>query len=183
MRLLVPRETRPGERRVAVVPSVVGKFKQLGFEVLIESGAGDLAFASDGDYSAAGALVVPASGLDDALAASDVIASVRPLEYGRAKRLKPGAVAVSFLSPGTDIDTVRGLQDAGATGLSFDLVPRISRAQSMDALGIELPRLDMRHPGAQHLDQEDRLMGARKSVAGGAAAAGHARVPPRHHGH
>ena len=134
MRLLVPRETRPGERRVAVVPSVVGKFKQLGFEVLIESGAGDLAFASDGDYSAAGALVVPASGLDDALAASDVIASVRPLEYGRAKRLKPGAVAVSFLSPGTDIDTVRGLQDAGATGLSFDLVPRISRAQSMDAL-------------------------------------------------
>ncbi len=134
MRLLVPRETRPGERRVAVVPSVVGKFKQLGFEVLVESGAGDLAFASDGDYSAAGALVVPASGLDDALAASDVIASVRPLEYGRAKRLKPGAVAVSFLSPGTDIDTVRGLQDAGATGLSFDLVPRISRAQSMDAL-------------------------------------------------
>jgi NAD(P) transhydrogenase subunit alpha len=134
MRLLVPRETRPGERRVAVVPSVVGKFTQLGFEVVVESGAGALAFATDADYSAAGALVVPASGMDDAYAAADVVATVRPLDYGRAKRLKKGAVAVSFLSPAIDLDTVRGLHDSGATGLSFDLVPRISRAQSMDAL-------------------------------------------------
>ena len=134
MRLLVPRETRPGERRVAVVPSVVGKFAQLGFEVVVESGAGDLAFATDADYAAAGALVVPTAGMDDAFAAADVVASVRPLEYGRAKRLKKGAVAVSFLSPAIDLDTVRGLHDSGATGLSFDLVPRISRAQSMDAL-------------------------------------------------
>ena len=134
MRLLVPRETRPGERRVAVVPSVVGKFKQLGFEVIVESAAGDLSYASDADYVAAGALVVPVSGMDDALAAADVVASVRPLDYARAKRLKRGAVSVSFLSPAIDLDTVRGLHDAGATGLSFDLVPRISRAQSMDAL-------------------------------------------------
>lgn len=134
MRLLVPRETRPGERRVAVVPSVVGKFTQLGFEVVVESGAGDLAFAPDADYSAAGAIVVSTTAMDDALAAADVVASVRPLDYGRAKRLKKGAVSVSFLSPAIDLDTVRGLHDAGATGLSFDLVPRISRAQSMDAL-------------------------------------------------
>ena len=134
MRLLVPRETRPGERRVALVPSVVGKFTQLGFEVVIESGAGDHAFAPDADYLAAGALVVPSTSMDDALAAADVVASVRPLDYARAKRLKSGAVAVSFLSPAIDLDTVRGLHDAGATGLSFDLVPRISRAQSMDAL-------------------------------------------------
>ena len=134
MRLLVPRETRPGERRVAVVPSVVGKFTQLGFEVVVEAGAGDLAFSSDADYAAAGALVVPTLGMDDAFAASDVVASVRPLDYGRAKRLRAGAVSLSFLSPGIDVETVRGLHDAGATGLSFDLVPRISRAQSMDAL-------------------------------------------------
>ena len=134
MRLLVPRETRPGERRVAVVPSVEGKFTQLGFEVVVESGAGNLAFATDADYSAAGALVVPTSGMDDAYAAADVVATVRPLDYGRAKRLRKGAVAVSFLSPAIDLDTVRGLHDSGATGLSFDLVPRISRAQSMDAL-------------------------------------------------
>jgi NAD(P) transhydrogenase subunit alpha len=134
MRLLVPRETRPGERRVAVVPSVVGKFTQLGFEVVVESGAGEEAFAPDADYLAAGALVVPSANMDDALAAADVVASVRPLDYAHAKRLKSGAVAVSFLSPAIDLDTVRGLHDAGATGLSFDLVPRISRAQSMDAL-------------------------------------------------
>jgi NAD(P) transhydrogenase subunit alpha len=134
MRLLVPRETRPGERRVAVVPSVVGKFTQLGFEVVVESGAGDLAYAPDSDYLAAGALVVPVDGMDAALAAADVVASVRSLDYGRAKRLRAGAVAVSFLSPAIDLDTIRGLHDAGATGLSFDLVPRISRAQSMDAL-------------------------------------------------
>ena len=134
MRLLVPRETRPGERRVAVVPSVVGKFTQLGFEVVVESGAGNLAFATDADYSAAGALVVPTAGMDDAYAAADVVATVRPLDYGRAKRLRKGAVAVSFLSPAIDLDTIRGLHDSGATGLSFDLVPRISRAQSMDAL-------------------------------------------------
>jgi NAD(P) transhydrogenase subunit alpha len=72
--------------------------------------------------------------MDDAFAAADVVASVRPLDYGRAKRLAKGAVAVSFLSPAIDLDTVRGLHDSGATGLSFDLVPRISRAQSMDAL-------------------------------------------------
>ena len=134
MRLLVPRESRPGERRVAVMPSVVGKFRQLGFEVVVESGAGELAYAPDADYLAAGALVVPSSGMDDALAATDVVASVRPLDYGRAKKLHPGAVAVSFLSPAIDLDTIRALHDAQATGLSFDLVPRISRAQSMDAL-------------------------------------------------
>ncbi|MFM9135126.1 MAG: NAD(P)(+) transhydrogenase (Re/Si-specific) subunit alpha, partial [bacterium] len=134
MRLLVPRETRPGERRVAVVPSVVGKFRQLGFEVFVESGAGDLAFASDADYVAAGAAVVPVSGMDDAMLGADVIATVRPLDYVHAKKLSAGTIAVSFLSPAIDVDTVRGLHDAGATGLSFDLVPRISRAQSMDAL-------------------------------------------------
>ncbi len=134
MRLLVPRETRPGERRVAVVPSVVGKFRQLGFEVFVESGAGDLAFASDANYVAAGAAVVPLSGMDDAMLGADVIATVRPLDYVRAKKLSPGTITLSFLSPAIDVDTVRGLHDAGATGLSFDLVPRISRAQSMDAL-------------------------------------------------
>lgn len=134
MRLLVPRETRPGERRVAMMPSVVGKFRQLGFEVLVESGAGASAYATDADYTAAGALIAPVSGMDDAMAGVDVVATVRPLDYARAKRLKPGAIAVSFLSPAIDVDTIRALHDAGATGFSFDLVPRISRAQSMDAL-------------------------------------------------
>lgn len=134
MRILIPRETRPGERRVAMVPSVVGKFTQIGVEVLIESGAGDQAFAPDAEYSAAGARIIPSSDMNIALEAADVIASVRPLEYARARRVKAGGICVSFLSPAIDTDTIRALRDAGATGLSFDLVPRISRAQSMDAL-------------------------------------------------
>ena len=72
--------------------------------------------------------------MDDAFLGSDVVATVRPLDYARGKKLRAGAVAVSFLSPAIDVDTVRAAHDAGATALSFDLVPRISRAQSMDAL-------------------------------------------------
>jgi H+-translocating NAD(P) transhydrogenase subunit alpha len=134
MKVLVPAETRLGERRVAVVPSVVGKFKQVGFDVHVESGAGQTAYADDDAYRAAGATVIGRDHMTDAFANADIVASVRPLEYGRASRLRAGAVAVSFLSPGSDIETFRGLRDAGATGLSFDLLPRISRAQSMDAL-------------------------------------------------
>lgn len=134
MRILIPRETRPGERRVAMVPSVVGKFTALGAEVLIESGAGVQAYASDADYQAAGAHMIPTSDINMALQAADVVASVRPLEYQTARRVKSGAICLSFLSPAIDTDVVRATRDAQATAMSFDLVPRISRAQSMDAL-------------------------------------------------
>lgn len=119
---------------MAVVPSVVGKFTQLGFEVQVASGAGAAAFADDDAYLAAGATVVPASGLDAALAAADVVASVRPLDPERVGQMNKGAVTVSFLSPGNDVGTIRAMRDAGVTALSFDVLPRISRAQSMDAL-------------------------------------------------
>ena len=134
VRLFVPVETRPGEHRVAVVPQVVARFVQLGFEVHIESGAGVHAFASDDHYRAAGATVIDADHASGALGSADVVASVRPLEYSQASRLRAGAVSLSFLSPAQDLDAIRGIRDAGASLLSFDLVPRISRAQSMDAL-------------------------------------------------
>jgi NAD(P) transhydrogenase subunit alpha len=117
-----------------MVPSVVRKFTQIGFEVGVQSGAGRHAFASDQEYLDAGAEIVSDESMADALATADVVASVRGLDYARASRLKKGAVAVSFLAAVADADTVRGLRDAGATGLSFDFLPRISRAQSMDAL-------------------------------------------------
>ncbi|MHB1165469.1 MAG: NAD(P) transhydrogenase subunit alpha [Candidatus Nanopelagicales bacterium] len=134
MRVLVPAETRPGERRVAVVPGVVAKFIQLGLDVDVESGAGHPAYFGDESYRAAGATVIAGENMPGALATADVVASVRPLAYDQASRLRAGAVAISFLSPANDAETVRGLRDAGATGLSFDTLPRISRAQSMDAL-------------------------------------------------
>lgn len=117
-----------------MVPSVVARFTQLGLDVHVESGAGLAAYADDDAYRAAGATVVGSESMHDALGTADVVASVRPLEYSQASRLKRGAVSVSFLSPVQDVETVRGLRDAGASGLSFDLLPRISRAQSMDAL-------------------------------------------------
>ena len=134
MRILIPRESRPGERRVAVMPAVVGRYKQAGFDVLVEEGAGLGALVTDADLTTAGALIVPSDRMDDTLPAVDVVASVRPLSYHRASRLRKGAVTVSFLSPATDEETVRGVHDAGASALSFDRLPRISRAQPMDAL-------------------------------------------------
>jgi NAD(P) transhydrogenase subunit alpha len=134
MRLLVPAETRSGEKRVALMPGTVAKFRALGLDVSIQSGAGAGAYATDADYSAAGADVVPVDRIDEALAHADAVATVRPLDPARVARLRAGAITLSFLQPVTDLDTVRAARDAKVTALSFDLLPRISRAQSMDAL-------------------------------------------------
>ena len=134
MRILVPSERVPGERRVAVLPTTVASFTQLGLEVEVQSGAGSHAFAADADYEKAGARVIAEADLQTALAAADVVASVRPLDPGLAASLRSGTVCVSFLSPTVDTATIGAIASAGATALSFDLVPRISRAQSMDAL-------------------------------------------------
>jgi NAD(P) transhydrogenase subunit alpha len=102
----------------------------LGYEVAIESGAGAHAQASDDQYRSAGASVI--SG--DVLAGADVVLSVQPLTAAQMGKLKKGAVTISFLSPTTSIDSIDAAASAGVTAFSLELVPRISRAQSMDAL-------------------------------------------------
>lgn len=134
MKVVIPAETRAGERRVAMVPSVVKKLTGLGCEVFVQSGAGKEAFASDAEYVEAGAGVFDSGALHAELASADIVASVRPLDVNSISALKRGGITISFLSPGNDVDTIRALRDAGATALSFDVLPRISRAQSMDAL-------------------------------------------------
>lgn len=134
MRVLFPKEIAPGERRVAVVPETVSKLTALGLDVVVESGAGLSAFASDADYAEAGATVAPADRWPEAMAVADVVASVRPLTPEQVDMLKPGAVTISFLQPGTDAETVAAVAAKDGSALSFDLLPRISRAQSMDAL-------------------------------------------------
>ncbi len=129
MRVAVPKEIKPGEKRVALVPDVINKFTKLGFEVLIESGAGSHAQATDKDYETAGAKVAP-----EVLSGADVILSVQPLTPAQAANLKNGAVTISFLSPTDSIENIEALAKVGATAFSMELVPRISRAQSMDAL-------------------------------------------------
>ena len=130
MLIAVPKEIREGERRVALVPDIINKLTRLGFDVLIESGAGVHSQATDADYVSAGATVAKGEVLSNA----DAILSVQPLTPAQMATVKKGAVTISFLSPVTAIDSIEAAAAAGVTAFSLELVPRISRAQSMDAL-------------------------------------------------
>ena len=130
MRIAVPKEIRDGEKRVALVPDIINKLTRLGYEVSIESGAGNHSQATDEDFKSTGASIVNGDVLKDA----DVVLSVSPLTPAQMSSLKKGAVTISFLSPVTAIDSIDAAASAGVTAFSLELVPRISRAQSMDAL-------------------------------------------------
>ncbi|MEW9871156.1 Re/Si-specific NAD(P)(+) transhydrogenase subunit alpha [Arthrobacter sp. HS15c] len=130
MQLGIPRERQEGERRVAATPETVTQLVGLGLDVLMEAGAGGAAGHSDHEYIHAGARIVPA--LDTR--GLDILVHVRPLDPATAKSLKSGAVTVGMASPSSQLATVQALADAGVTSFALELVPRISRAQSMDAL-------------------------------------------------
>jgi NAD(P) transhydrogenase subunit alpha len=130
MRIAVPKEIRPGEKRVALVPDIISKLTKSGHQVVIESGAGVAAQYSDKQFIEAGAEVK--SG--DVLVGSDVILSVQPLTPSQIKSLKKGALTISFLSQAIAADSIEAAVSNSITALSLELVPRISRAQSMDAL-------------------------------------------------
>ena len=130
MLIAVPKEIRPGEKRVALVPDIISKLTKSGHQVVIESGAGVAAQYSDKQFVEAGAEVK--SG--DVLVGSDVILSVQPLTPSQIKSLKKGALTISFLSQAIAADSIEAAVSNSITALSLELVPRISRAQSMDAL-------------------------------------------------
>ena len=130
MKVAVPAEVLPGERRVAMLPDVVPLYTRAGLQVTVQSRAGIHALASDDAYRDAGAEVVDAV----EAASVDVLLHVRPLNPQVVNRLKPGAITIGFCSPSAELDTVRALRDAQVTSFAMELVPRISRAQSMDAL-------------------------------------------------
>jgi NAD(P) transhydrogenase subunit alpha len=130
MRIAVPKEIRDGEKRVALMPDVINKLTRLGYEVVIESGAGAHSQATDDLYAAAGATVKSGNVISDA----DVVLSVTALTATQMNSLKKGAVTISFLSSVTQTDSIEAATQAGVTAFSLELVPRISRAQSMDAL-------------------------------------------------
>ncbi|MFI5099304.1 MAG: Re/Si-specific NAD(P)(+) transhydrogenase subunit alpha [Actinomycetes bacterium] len=131
MRVLVPVETRPGERRVAAVPESVSRLAKAGLAVVVETGAGRHAFATDEAYEDAGATVVPAG---SAWGEVDVVLHVSPLSVEEIGRLRRGCVTAGFLSPSANADGIRALAAGGVTAFAMELLPRISRAQSMDAL-------------------------------------------------
>jgi len=130
MRVGVPKESREGERRVALIPDVVQSLTGGGIEVAVESGAGESAGHPDSEYSDAGASVGSA---DDAWGA-DVVVKVALPTIEEIGRLRSGQVLIGHLAPLTSGKTTKALADAGVTSFAMEAIPRITRAQAMDAL-------------------------------------------------
>src|SRR5580658_613684 len=124
------RESTPQETRVSVVPEVAGKLAAAGARVLLERGAGERARFPDSLYKSVDWADSPGA----VLAQSEVVLSVQPLSVEQIQQLKPGAVVVGYMQPHARIAEVRALRDRRITAFAMELVPRISRAQSMDAL-------------------------------------------------
>ena len=132
MNVGVAKETAPGERRVALVPEVLGKLKAAGLDILVERGAGAGAAIPDAAYEEAGATVVSS---DELYASADAILRVAKPSEAEVARLRSGQVVLGLLSPLIDPRTAKALADRGVTAISLDAIPRmLSRAQTMDAL-------------------------------------------------
>ena len=127
--IAVPRETAAGEKRVATVPEVVEKLIKLGFRVAVQSGAGDAANFADDTYRAAGAEIV-----GDVWSSADIVFKVRAPSMAEVQLMRPGSALVSFIWPAQNPELMQALAQRKATVLAMDSVPRISRAQKLDAL-------------------------------------------------
>ncbi|HEY5007194.1 MAG TPA: Re/Si-specific NAD(P)(+) transhydrogenase subunit alpha [Caulobacteraceae bacterium] len=132
MKLAILKERLGGESRVAASPDTVKKFKGLGLEVTVETGAGAAARVSDADFTAAGATIAPDAAA--ALAGADIVLTVRAPEAGLIAQMKKGAVLAALLAPYTDKETPAKLAAQGVDAFAMEFLPRISRAQSMDVL-------------------------------------------------
>jgi len=132
VKVATPKETTADEHRVALVPDTATRLKAAGLDVGVEAGAGAAAYISDEAYQQAGVEVVKGAGqlLQDA----DAVLKVQAPSVPEVDLLRSGAVLISFLQPATQGDAVRALAKRGVTAFSLELLPRISRAQSMDAL-------------------------------------------------
>jgi NAD(P) transhydrogenase subunit alpha len=129
MRVGVPKERAAGERRVALVPELAGRLVTSGFEVLVERGAGEAASFPDAAYEEAGARIV-----DDVYGEADAVAKVQSPSEDEVARLREGQVLVGFLQPLTDPEGIARLAARGVTAFAMESIPRITRAQPMDAL-------------------------------------------------
>ena len=132
MKIAVPKETKPLERRVALTPDVVKSLQKAGFNCLIETGAGEASYFSDESYQQAGALIVP--DVATALAEADIVLKVNAPDVADVALMKEGAVLISYLYAYTIPEVVDALNRRKIAAFSMDAVPRISRAQKMDAL-------------------------------------------------
>ena len=132
MKIGVPREIHEGEQRVATTPDVASQLIKLGFSVAVEKDAGAAASCSNEAYKAAGCEVLASA--KDVWSQADLILKVRAPEGGEESLLRSDQTLICFLGPGQNPELLQQLTKSGGTAMSMDSVPRISRAQKMDAL-------------------------------------------------
>ena len=132
VRIGVPKESAPGETRVALVPEVVQRLVKIGATVAVESGAGTLARYPDAAYAQAGAQLVAER--TDLLAGSDVVLKVQPPTVEETAAMRPRTIVVALMNASRNLDRVARMRDARVTSFALELIPRITRAQSMDVL-------------------------------------------------
>lgn len=131
MKIAIPKETIGGERRVAAIPETCAKLQKAGFDILVERGAGAASSFSDSEYQRSGAS--PVTG-DELYEQGDIVAKVRAPTTEEAGRLKPGTILIALLNPFSNGDLIHRLAERRVDALAMELMPRISRAQKMDAL-------------------------------------------------
>jgi proton-translocating NAD(P)+ transhydrogenase subunit alpha len=131
MKIGVPRESAPGERRVALVPDSVRRLASNGVDVLVERGAGEAAFVLDSAYEEAGARLV---GARDVYGEPELVCKVQKPSADEVELLRDGSALVAFIQPLVNPELVQALAERGVTSFSMDAIPRITRAQPMDAL-------------------------------------------------
>lgn len=131
VRIAVPKETASGERRVALTPEAVARLVKEGWAVRLERGAGSSAFFADADYTSAGGEIVARDGL---FRSAQVVFGVQPLETPELAGLEAGTILASLMYPYRDPDRVQTLAERGVSVLALEMIPRITRAQSMDVL-------------------------------------------------
>jgi NAD(P) transhydrogenase subunit alpha len=132
VKVAVPKETKPGERRVALVPDVAGKLVDAGFEVLVQSGAGAEAHLPDQLYAEKGAATV--ADATELLRQADVVLKVPAPETAELDAMREGTILIGFLNPLMNAELVKHLAQAGITSFAVEAIPRTTRAQAMDAL-------------------------------------------------
>ncbi len=131
-KIFVPNEAVAGEKRVAATPETVKKMSAAGLELVVEAGAGLNAHFKDEAYAAAGARIAEDRAFE--LAAADMVLTVSGLEAAEIAAMREGAILLGLLSPASNLDAVRKMAEKKVTALAMELVPRITRAQEMDAL-------------------------------------------------